>query len=103
MTKEEILEKSRKENKNGDERDKKVLSDAVKYSYAAMAVCSAFFAFIRSRQGFPAMDLPAVCCVSVCVNFLYRYGKTKERSSLVTALIMLACSVIFTILFFMGR
>ena len=103
MTKEEVLSKSRKENKNGDEMEKKVLNDATKFSYIAMVVFSAIFAFIRAEQGDPIMDLPAICCASVCANFLYRFIKTREKLNVIIAIITLISTIIFSILFFMGR
>ena len=103
MTKDDILEKSRKENKNGDERDKKIMSDAIKFSYIIMVLFAAVFAFIRSQQGYPMMDLTAVCCASVSSNFIYRFIKTKEKSHLMIALITLVAGIYATIRFFMGN
>ncbi len=103
MTKEEILAKSRTENKNGDEMEKKVLSDAMKFSYIAMISSAAVFAMVRSEQGYPMMDLPAICCASAFANFMYRYVKTKEKSNLMVAAIALVIAIISTIRFFMGH
>lgn len=102
MTKEEILEKSRKENKSGDEREKEILSDATKYSYIVMIFFAAFYSFIRSQKGEPMMDLPAVCCASAFTNFIYRFIKTKEKSYLVVAVITLIAGIGASIRFFMG-
>ena len=103
MTKEEILEKSRRENKNGDEMEKKILSDAMKFSYLAMILAAALFAFVRAERGYPIMDLPAVCCASVFADFMYRYVKTKEKSNLLMVLITLAAAIAAAVLFFMGH
>jgi hypothetical protein len=103
MTKEEILEKSRNENKRGDEMEKKILGDAMKYSYLAMILAAAIFAFIRAEKGYPIMDLPAVCCVSMFTNFMFRYVKTKEKFNLIMSLVMLAAAVISAVFFFMGH
>ena len=103
MTREEILEKSRKENKKGDEMGKKILRDAMKYSYLAMILAAALFAWVRLERGDPVSDLPAICCFSVFANFLYRFIKTKEKSDLFVAVLLLAAAIAATIRFFLGH
>ena len=103
MTKEEISAKSRKDNKSEDKTEKKIFSDAMKFSYAAMLVSAAIFAIVRSVKGYPTMDLPAVCCISVFADFMYRYVKTKEKFNFVIAVVMFINAVVFAVLFFMGR
>ena len=103
MTKEEILEKSRNDNRHGDELDKKILSDGMKISYAAMIAAAAIFAIVRAVQGRSIMDLPAICCASVSANFIYRFLKTKEKFNLIIAVITLIIAVVTAVLFFMGH
>lgn len=103
MTNEEILERSRNENKHGDEREKAILSNAIKVSFIVMVLSSAIFALIRSQQGYPMMDLTAVCCASTFANFIYRFIKTKEKSYLIIAIITLAAAIWATIRFFYGE
>ena len=103
MTKEEILAKSRNENKNGDERDKKILTDAVKCSFLVMVLAAAVFAVVRSLRGESVWDLPAVCCAAVSADFIYRYAKTKERWCLVPAAVTLIAAVVTAVLFFAGH
>jgi multisubunit Na+/H+ antiporter MnhF subunit len=68
-----------------------------------MILVATIFSFIRSAQGFPVMDLYATVMASACASMTYRFIKTKEKSYLLVALIMLIVAIIATVRFFMGH
>ncbi len=101
MKKEEILEKSRSENK--DERDEMIRDQSVKWTFLTMVVLSAIFAYLRVMQGQTMMDLTVVVCGSVSVSFLYRYFKTKRKELLVLGIVILICAAVALIRFCTGH
>jgi phosphate/sulfate permease len=103
MNKEEILERSRQENRGGDERELQVKDKSMLWSYVVMILMAAIFSFIRSEQGFPMMDLSATVGASVCAGMIYRFVKTKEKQYLMIAIITLIIAVTATVRFFMGH
>ena len=101
MKKEEILEKSRSENK--DERDEMVRDQSIKWTFLTMVLLSAVFAYLRAMQGQTMMDLTVVVCGSVSVSFLYRYFKTKRKELLTLGVVILLCAVVALIRFCTGH
>ena len=102
MDKEEILAKSRKENKNNDERELQVKDKSIAFSYIAMTVMAAVFTAIRAGQGLPMMDLCATVCGSVCAGMAYRFFKTKKTEHLVLVLITFIVMIVAIMGFIMG-
>lgn len=100
MNREEILEKAKRENK--DEREILVRDQSMRWTYLAMVLSGAVFAFIRESNGQPMMDLCATICISVTVGQLYRFIKIREKSCLVMGGIALIVAVIATVRFSMG-
>ena len=101
MNKEEILEKSRAEQK--DERDIVIRDQSIRWTLMTMVVLSAVFAYLRATQGQTMMDLTVVVCGSVSVSFLYRYVKTKRKDLLVLGLVLLICAVVALVRFCTGH
>jgi hypothetical protein len=101
MDKEEILKKAQAERK--DERELQVKDKSMMWSYIVMVFAAAIFSFIRSEQGLPMMDLTATVSASCCAAMTYRFIKTKEKSCLFIALIMLSVAIMATVRFFMGH
>lgn len=103
MNRDEILAKSREENKTCDEREKQIKDASIKWTYIAMVLSAAIFTFIRAEQGYPMMDLSATVAISVCVGQFYRFIKSKSKWNLVLACITFALFVISTMRFIMGH
>jgi hypothetical protein len=103
MNKEEILEKSRLENRGGDERELQVKDKSMLWSYVVMILMVAFFSYIRSEQGLPFMDLSATLGASVFASMTYRFIKTRNKQCLIIAVIALILAVTATVRFFMGH
>jgi hypothetical protein len=79
MNKEEILEKSRHENRGGDERELQVKDKSMMWSYIVMVLMAAIFSFIRSEQGLSMMDLIATVSASACASMTYRSLRQKRK------------------------
>jgi hypothetical protein len=103
MNKEEILEKSRRENRGGDERELQVKDKSMLWSYIVMVLMAAIFSFIRSEQGLQMMDLTAIVAGSLCASMTYRFVKTRDKTHLFIAAIMLCVALMATVRFFMGH
>jgi hypothetical protein len=103
MDKEEILEKSRRENRVGDERELQVRDISLKWAFVVMVLMFTVFSFIRSEQGLPTMDFAATLAAAAFANMTYRFVKTKEKAYLFVALIMLITAIMATVRFFMGH
>lgn len=103
MNKDEILAKSRKENQGQDEMERQIKDKSMTWTYIAMVIAAATFAFIRDEQGYPMMDLCSTVSISVCVGQFYRFIKGKDKSSLFIACIMFVVFVLATIRFIMGH
>lgn len=103
MNKEEILAKSREENKRCDEFQIQVRDTSIKWTYLTMVVTAAIFAWIRGEQGLPMMDLSVTICLSVCVGQSYRFLKTKDKGCLMLAAVSLLVGVLAFIHFLGGH
>lgn len=101
MNKEEILRKAQKE--SNDEMEVQVKDKSMKWTYISMVLAAGVFSFIRGMQGNPMMDLTATVSISVCVGQSYRFIKSKDKSCLIIAIVMLAVSIASTIRFIMGH
>jgi hypothetical protein len=101
MNKDEILKKAQAENR--DERELQIRDKSMMWSFTVMVLVAAIFSFIRSEQGLPTMDLSATVLASACANMTYRFIKTKEKSYLLVAFIILIAAIIATVRFFMGH
>lgn len=101
MEKEEILRRSR--NEKNDELEKQVWSMSMRWTYLAMVLSAAVFAYIRDIHGQPTMDLCATVCLSVFAGRIYCYLKMKDKFNLVMALIALVIAVFAAVRFFLGH
>ncbi len=101
MNKEEILKKAQKE--GNDEMEVQAKDKSIRWTYIAMVIAAAVFSFIRGERGYPIMDLTATVSISVCVGQFYRFVKSKDKSFLIIAIVMVGVSVFSTIRFFMGH
>lgn len=103
MNKEEILAKSRKENKNNDERELRVKDKSMTFSYIVMVIMAGAFTYIRAGNSLPIMDLCATVCGSVCAGMAYRFFRTKRTEYGIIALITFIVMTAAIILFVMGH
>lgn len=101
MEKEEILHRSRMEQK--DEREEIIKDKSMKWMVITMFCVAAVFAFIRSSKGESMYDLTVTVCSAVTVSNLYRYVHMKEKEYLYIGAITLAATIMSLFAFCMGR
>lgn len=101
MKKEEILEMSR--NEKNDEMEKQIRDKSMRWTYLALVLSAAVFAFYRSAHGQPFMDLSATVCFSVFAGRLYCYLRARQTFDLVMAAVTLVMAVFATVRYFMGH
>ena len=80
MDKKEILEKSRNDNKNQDERERFVLSKSPYFGLMALFTVSTILAFYRKfgLSGASISDLLALDCAALFGMFLYLAARLKR-------------------------
>lgn len=100
VDKETILKMAQKEK---DEMAVQIRDKAMKWTYLALVLSAAVFAFIRGINDQPMMDLCATVCFSVFAGRVYCYRKTRQKFDLVLAAVTLVVAVFATVRFFMGH
>lgn len=89
MNKEEILAKSRSENKNGDERDIQILANASKVGMAVGGILSAVIVLYARIVKMPLLGLSAwtVYFSMFGSRRLFQFIKTREKVRLLQAVV----------------
>lgn len=100
MDKETILKKARNEK---DEMVVRTCDRAMRYTYIALVLCAAVFAFIRGMNDQPVMDLCATVCFSVFAGQTYCFVRMKDKFHLIMAIVALIIAIAATVRFFMGH
>ena len=101
MNKEDILAKAQQE--NNDEMEIRVRDQSMRWTYLAMVLTAAVFAFLRGERGEPMMDLCVTVCASVVAGQLYRFFKVRDKGCLVMGLIALAVGIFGLVRYCMGH
>lgn len=100
MDKEEILAKSREENRNGDERDREIANQAAMYGFigmsAAYVVMLLLEVFLKGRAGFGYIFLFSVFLASTGYS---RYKLGGSKVMLLGSVCWTACAVVWLILY----
>ena len=100
MDKEEILAKSRAENRNGDERDRQIETRATMYGFIGMSVGYIVMLlleiFLKGRPGYGYMFMFSVFLL---VSSVSRYKMSGSKAMLFAAVCWTACSVIWFVLY----
>lgn len=100
MKREEILAKAQQE--KNDEMEVRVRDQSMRWTYLAMVLTAAVFAFLRGERGEPMMDLCVTVCASVVAGQIYRFFKIRDRGCLVMGLIALVVGAIALARYCMG-
>jgi hypothetical protein len=89
MNKDEILAKSRKENKDGDEREIRILANASKIGMAVGGILAVIIVLFSRMVNEPLLGLSAwaVYFAMFGSRRLYQFIQTKEKIKLVQAII----------------
>ena len=90
MEKQEILEKSRRENRNGDERERTVRVQGESFSLLFVLLVGLVLLVWKRTHGLPDADVLAMFWTACVANRLYRLTQRRNTSDVVTLLISLA-------------
>ena len=100
MNKEEILEKSRRENKDRDEMERAVYIEGESFSVLFVFLLGLVLIHLKRCRGLPAADVFSMFWMSCVANRLYRLTKRRSISDVITLLISLAFLVWNLVQFF---
>ena len=90
MEKQEILEKSRRENRNGDERERTVRIQGESFSLLFVLLVGLVLLVWKRTHGLPDADVLAMFWTACVASRLYRLTQRRNTSDVVTLLISLA-------------
>ena len=90
LTREEILERSKRENRNGDERERTVRVQGESFSLILVFLVGVVIVIFNRLHGLPANSVLAMFWASCVGNRLYRLTKRRNASDIVTLGISLA-------------
>ena len=100
MEKQEILEKSRRENRNGDERERTVRIQGESFSLLSVLLVGLVLLVWKRTHGLPDADVLAMFWTAFAASRLYRLTQRRNTSDVVTLLISLAFLVWNLVKFF---
>lgn len=96
MNKDEILKRSRNENKGQDEMERDVDAKAGRQAASiGLLACALLFLTERLVKDQTNYSAWIVYCVLMCTMELSRFSKLRKKSDLITGLIMLVCGAAF--------
>ena len=102
MNKEEILAKSRSENREHDERDMRIFDKSFYFSFLGMGIMAAVLSISHLFNGdSPPYDILIMLMSAAAGAYIYRFVKSRRLRELFVALICLLNVVIWTVRFFM--
>ena len=90
MEKQEILEKSRRENRNGDERERTVRVQGESFSLVFVLLVGLVLLVWKRTHGLPDADVLAMFWTACAASRLYRLTQRRNTSDVVALLISLA-------------
>ncbi|MBU3161374.1 hypothetical protein KPL37_16825 [Clostridium frigoris] len=103
MNKEEILEKSKRENLWEDERTKQVTIKSENYAASIGTIILALVTLWKVFHKMPHNDLMAIIGIQIAIASIYKYkNKTENKLYLVIGIMMLFASIIFLLDFFIN-
>ena len=90
MEKQEILEKSRRENQKGDERERTIRMEGESFSLILVFLVGVVIVIFNRLHGLPDEDVLTMFWTSCVANRVYRLARRRNTSDIVTLLISLA-------------
>ena len=90
LSREEILSRSRRENRKGDERERTIRMEGESFSLILVFLVGVVIVIFNRLHGLPANSVLAMFWASCVGNRLYRLTKRRNTSDVVTLLISLA-------------
>lgn len=79
MKKEEILEKSRLENENMDERERKIDDDSVYHGMIGVLALALLYLFVKIFTNQPYADMLSILTTNLTVASFYKYKKISNK------------------------
>ena len=90
LSREEILEKSRQENRKGDERERTIRMEGESFSLLFTLLMGLILLFWKRAHGLPHEDVMCMFWTACVANRIYRLTRRRDTSDIVTLLISLA-------------
>ena len=90
MERQEILEKSRRENRNGDERERTIRIEGESFSLLFALLMGLILLVWKRAHGLPDEDVLCMFWTACVANRVYRLTRRRDASDVVTLLISLA-------------
>ena len=90
MERQEILEKSRRENRNGDERERTIRIEGESFSLLFALLMGLILLFWKRTHGLPYEDVLCMFWTACVANRVYRLTRRRDTSDVVTLLLSLA-------------
>ena len=100
LSREEILEKSRRENRNGDERERTIRIEGESFSLLMALLMGLVLLAWKRAHGLPDEDVLCMFWTACVANRLYRLTRRRDTSDVVTLLLSLAFLVWNLVKFF---
>ena len=100
LTREEILERSKRENRNGDERERTVRVQGESFSLIFALLMGLILLFWKRAHGLPHEDVMCMFWTACVANRVYRLTRRRDTSDIVTLLISLALLIWNLVKFF---
>lgn len=90
MERQEILEKSRRENRNGDERERTIRIEGESFSLLFALLMGLILLVWKRAHGLPDEDVLCMFWTACVANRVYRLTRRRDTSDVVTLLLSLA-------------
>ena len=90
MERQEILEKSRRENRNGDERERTIRIEGESFSLLFALLMGLILLVWKRVHGLPDEDVLCMFWTACVANRVYRLARRRDTSDVVTLLLSLA-------------
>ena len=90
MERQEILEKSRRENRRGDERERSVRIEGESFSLLFVFLMGLVLLLWKRAHGLPDEDVLCMFWTACVANRVYRLTRRRDASDVVTLLLSLA-------------
>ena len=90
MERQEILEKSRRENRNGDERERTIRIEGESFSLLFALLMGLILLIWKRVHGLPDEDVLCMFWTACVANRVYRLTRRRDTSDVVTLLLSLA-------------
>ena len=90
LSREEILSRSRRENRKGDERERTIRMEGESFSLLFVFLMGLVLLFWKRAHGLPDEDVQSMFWMSFVANRVYRLTQRRNSFEVVTLLISLA-------------